>query len=154
MTSACVLLHYTWRVKLYNGTNGQLVSWPYFLHALELRFAPSQYEDPKGELFKLCQTSSIRDYQAQFESLANRVVGLPPTFFFSYFISGLKPEIRREVQALQPVSLPQAISLAKLQEDKLHDIPSLARSHLPHTFPSQTRQFPVTTTPVSPSIAS
>lgn len=31
---------------------------------------------------------------------------------------GLKPQIRREVQALQPTSLSQAVGLAKLQENK------------------------------------
>lgn len=35
--------------------NGQLLSWQRFLYDLELRFAPSQYEDPKGSLFKLCR---------------------------------------------------------------------------------------------------
>lgn len=78
-------------------SNGQLLSWPMFLHALELRFAPSHYEDPKGSLFKLCQTSSVKEYQTEFESLANRIVGLPPQFYLSCFVSGLKPEIKREV---------------------------------------------------------
>jgi hypothetical protein len=39
----------------------------------------------------------------------------------SCFISGLSPEIRREVQALRPLSLTQATALAKLQEDKIDD---------------------------------
>ncbi|MCH95326.1 hypothetical protein A2U01_0016301, partial [Trifolium medium] len=55
----------------------------------------------------------------------NRIVGLPPPFYLSCFISGLKPAIRREVQAFQPLSLTQAISLAKLQEEKTLD-------HRPH----------------------
>jgi len=63
-------------------------------------------------------TTTVREYQTQFESLANRIVGLPPSFYLSCFISGLKPEIRREVQAFQPISLSQAIRLAKLQEEK------------------------------------
>ncbi|MCH88085.1 hypothetical protein A2U01_0008966, partial [Trifolium medium] len=37
------------------------------------------------------------------------------------FISGLKPAIRREVLAFQPITLTQAISLAKLQEEKFAD---------------------------------
>ncbi|GAU30089.1 hypothetical protein TSUD_392450 [Trifolium subterraneum] len=109
----------TWYQWLHS--NGQLLSWQQFLHALELRFAPSHYDDPKGALFKLCQTSSVKDYQTTFESLANRINGLPSQFFLSCFISGLKPDIRREVQAFQPISLSHAISLAKLQEDKLAD---------------------------------
>jgi len=34
-------------------SNGQFTSWPVFLQALYTRFAPSQYEDPTGALFKL-----------------------------------------------------------------------------------------------------
>jgi len=102
-------------------SNNQLLSWPMFLHALELRFAPSHYDDPKGALFKLCQTTSVKDYQTAFENLANRITGLPSEFYLSCFISGLKPEIRRELQAFQPLLIAQAISLAKLQEEKLND---------------------------------
>ena len=101
--------------------NQQLSSWPQFIMVVQARFAPSTYEDPGGALFKLRQTGSVRSYQAEFDTLANRVHGLPPHFFLSCFISGLKPEIRREVQALLPTSLPQAIGLAQLQEDKLRD---------------------------------
>jgi hypothetical protein len=92
-----------------------------FLQALEARFAPSQYDDPKGALFKLCQTGSVREYQGQFELLANRISGLPPPFYLSCFVSGLKPAIRREVLAFQPQSLTHAINLAKLQDDKISD---------------------------------
>jgi hypothetical protein len=63
----------------------------------------------------------VREYQSQFETLANRIVGLPPPFYLSCFISGLKPAIRREVQAFQPLSLTQAVHLAKLQEEKFAD---------------------------------
>jgi hypothetical protein len=102
-------------------SNGQFLTWPLFLQALESRFAPSLYEDPKGALFKLCQTSSVREYQTQFEALANRIMGLPPPFHLGCFISGLKPAIRREVQAFQPISLTQVIHLARLQEEKFLD---------------------------------
>ena len=48
-------------------------------------------------------------------------MGLSPPVLLSCFISGLNPEIRREVQAFQPISVPQATTLARLQEDKLND---------------------------------
>jgi hypothetical protein len=115
--------------------NGQLMNWATFLHALEIRFAPSQYEDPKGALFKLTQTSTVKEYEAQFETFANRIVGLPPSCYLSCFISGLKPAVRREVLAFQPATLTQAISLAKLQEEKLPDLPNRSsfspKSHAP-----------------------
>ncbi|KAK2358597.1 hypothetical protein QL285_095771 [Trifolium repens] len=112
-------------------SNAQLQTWPMFVQSLEQRFAPSQYEDPRGALFKLCQTGSVKDYQAEFEALANRIVGLPTPFYLSCFISGLKPELSREVQAYQPFSLTQAISLAKLQEDKVNDRLNPAQTRKP-----------------------
>ena len=81
-------------------SNGQFTSWLGFLQALQTRFSPSQYEDPTGILFKLTQRGSVAQYLAEFEELANRVVGLPAQFLLSCFVSGLNPEIRREVQAL------------------------------------------------------
>jgi len=69
----------------------------------------------------------------------------------SCFISGLKPGIKREVQAFQPTSLSHAISLARLQEDKLND-----RSHLyPHrrteTTPTPTPNIPQNTERPNPN---
>ena len=91
------------------------------LQALESRFAPSFYDDPQGALFKLQQTDTVSEYLTEFERLANRTLGLPPSCLLSCFISGLIPELRREVQALRPLSLPHATELARLQEDKLLD---------------------------------
>lgn len=85
--------------------NDQLPSWSSFLQALELRFAPSLYDDSCGALFKLSQQGCVNSYLAEFEALANRIVGLPTPFLLSYFIFGLAPDICREVLALQPLSL-------------------------------------------------
>lgn len=63
----------------------------------------------------------MNEYLTEFERLANCIVGLPPPFLLSCFISGLSLEIRREVQALQPITLTQATTLAKLQEEKIDD---------------------------------
>ncbi|PNX92970.1 Ty3/gypsy retrotransposon protein, partial [Trifolium pratense] len=101
--------------------NGQITTWFGLLQALETRFAPSYYDDPSSSLFKLTQRTTVNEYLAEFERLANRIVGLQPPFLLSCFISGLSPEIRREVQALRPMSLTQATALAKLQEDKIAD---------------------------------
>ena len=99
--------------------NHQFPTWAGFLQAIETRFAHSPYEDPTGILFKLTQRGSANEYLHQFEALANRIVGLPPSLLLSCFVSGLDPDIRREVQALQPLTLVQAAGLARLQEDKL-----------------------------------
>jgi hypothetical protein len=92
------------------------------LHALELRFAPTAYRDPKGNLFKLNQITSITLYMSDFESLENPIVGLSPLDLLSYFVSALKPEVRCEVLAQQPTTLNQAAGLARLQEEKINDL--------------------------------
>lgn len=101
--------------------NGFISSWSALLEALESRFAPTFYDDPHGALFKLLQRGSMNEYLTKFKRLANRIVGLAPPALLSCFISGLHPELRREVQALQPHSLLQVVALAKLQKEKLHD---------------------------------
>jgi hypothetical protein len=66
---------------------------------------PSLYEDPKGALFKLCQTSTVKEYQAQFETLANRIIGLPLSFTLVVLFWVLNRAIRHEVQAFQPITV-------------------------------------------------
>ena len=114
-------------------SNGQLTSWPVFLLALQLRFAQSPYNDPTGALFKLTQRGSVSTYLSEFEELANRVVGLPQAFLLTCFVAGLSPEIRREVQILQPLTLAQAAGLACIQEEKF-----LEQRHASHPHPSST----------------
>ncbi|XP_027364265.1 uncharacterized protein LOC113871373 [Abrus precatorius] len=64
----------------------------------------------------------VNDYLTEFERLTSRVVGLAPSFLLSCFVSGLLPDIKREVLALQLLTFTQAAALAKLQEDKFHDL--------------------------------
>lgn len=101
--------------------SGQISSWLGFLQALEGRFATSQYEDPTGLFSKLTQTGTVATYLSQFETLANRTIALPNSFLLSCFVSGLIPEIRREVQVAQPLTLTHAAALARLHEEKLAD---------------------------------
>lgn len=109
------------------NTTHQFPSWPAFLEALRTRFAPSQFEDPSGALCKLTQSGIVAQYLADFEDLANRTIGLPTPFLLSCFISGLTPEIRREVQANKPATLVQAAGLARLQEEKFADMRTPSR---------------------------
>ena len=56
--------------------NGFIESWTGFLKAISLRFHLSLYEDHRGALSKLQQTTAIANYQAQFEDLPTKVQGL------------------------------------------------------------------------------
>ena len=112
-------------------SNGFITSWQGFLQALESRFAPTFYDDPKGALFKLVQRGSVNDYLTEFERLANRVVGLPPPFLLSCFISGLNPELRREVLALFCRPLPSP------SYKKISCATNVLRSNGPSSLPHQ-----------------
>lgn len=68
-----------WHQWTYN--NKQLTSWNQFSHTLQIHFAPVQFDDPQGALFQLTQTTTVCDKQSQFESLSNRIGGLPHIFF-------------------------------------------------------------------------
>ena len=136
--------------------NHQLTTWSGFLQAIEARFAQSPYEDPTGLLFKLTQKGTVREYLAQFEALANRITGLSPASLLSCFISGLEPDVRREVQALQPSTLVHAAGLARLQEEKILEHRRAFRQR-PHPSPPQHSPTPlsiVTPTPSPPLLPS
>ncbi|KAF8369296.1 hypothetical protein HHK36_032691 [Tetracentron sinense] len=99
--------------------SGAIMNWDEFAKALMNRFGPSQYEDPTALLSKLWQTTSVKQYQTLFEELANRTKGLNEPFMISCFICGLKDEIGLSIQMLRPSTLPDAIGLARMQEEKV-----------------------------------
>ncbi|XP_050895481.1 uncharacterized protein LOC127102109 [Lathyrus oleraceus] len=95
-----------------------LSTWDAFIKDLEVRFGPSAYDNHQQALFKLKQTTTVTDYQREFERLCNRVNGLSPTAIIDCFVSGLKNHIQNELAIHQPTSISQAIGLAKLIESK------------------------------------
>jgi len=92
-----------------------------------MRFSRTTYDDPHGKLFKLQQTTTVTTYLSKFKSIVNCIVGLSAYDLLSCSVSGLKSEVHREVLTQQLVSLLQAASLARLQEDKLSDLFHLSR---------------------------
>ncbi|XP_058726761.1 uncharacterized protein LOC131598148 [Vicia villosa] len=129
--------------------NHELVDWQSFTKALELCFGPSTYANHQAELFKLKQTHSVVEYQAQFEKLGNQVVGLSRDALLNCFISGLLPEIQNELAIHKPDSISKAIGLAKLIESKLRD--AKPKFHKPFTSPSTRPNPPIQTTPTAVS---
>jgi len=61
----------------------------------------------------------VREYQIEFEKLANHTEGLFDEFFRSYFVSGLKDVIQSDVKMFRPSTMMEALGLAKLAEDKI-----------------------------------
>lgn len=104
-----------------------LRTWKDFTWAITSRFGDNLYEDATGQLSKLRQISSVKNYQEKFEELANKITGLPESFFVSCFISGLREEIKAGVQMFQPRNISQAMGLARLQEETVESINKKAK---------------------------
>lgn len=60
----------------------------------------------------------MEQYQSQLEVLANRIEGLTESFMASYFLGGLKEDIRLIVKIFKPSNLSEAFGLARIQEEK------------------------------------
>lgn len=73
-------------------------------------FGPRQNEDFAGKLSKLRQTSSVIEYQKEFQMLSNRVKGLTEEYLISPYLSGLRDDIRIGVQKLNPINRPDAFA--------------------------------------------
>ncbi|CAL5377841.1 unnamed protein product [Camellia sinensis] len=97
-----------------------IISWEDFKQGLLNRYGPTQFQDFFGELTKLQQTGSVREYQAQFEKLLVRVGRLTPSHQVGCFISGLKESIKADVQASRPATLSAVIGLARLYEARCY----------------------------------
>lgn len=106
----------SWYQWMYN--NHLMSTWEAFVHALEVRFGPSSYDNHQQALFKLKQTTSVAEYQKEFERLCNRVTGPSSVAIVDCFVFGLKFTIQNELAIHRPTSISQAIGLAKLIESK------------------------------------
>jgi len=76
---------------------------------LHIRYGPTTFNDHFGDLMKLQQTRSVRDYKLQFEQLLSRVGQLFALHQLGCFVSGLKGTLRTEVRARRPKSVMEAI---------------------------------------------
>ena len=84
-------------------------------------FGPAIYEDVEGNLSKLTQNGLVFDFQAAFEDLMNKVARISEPLLISFFITGLKPAIRRELLFNRASSLMEAFALAKAYEAHKED---------------------------------
>ncbi|GJS48611.1 ty3-gypsy retrotransposon protein [Tanacetum coccineum] len=99
--------------------NKMITTWDGFLESVQNRFGPCKYEDPQGALSKLLQKGTVTQYQSEFEKLMNRVTDVFEGLLISFYISGLKPVIQRELLVSKPTSLGDAFSFARVTEVRL-----------------------------------
>jgi len=94
----------------------EVLTWAALKAALHKRYGPTAFDDHFDDLTKLHQTGSVREYQLQFERLLSQVGRLSTQHQLGCFVSGLKGNLRSEVQAAKPATVTKAIGLARLYE--------------------------------------
>ena len=100
----------TWYKRM--KANNLFTTWKDFLVSLKNGFGPSLFEDHQGSLSKLIQSSSIAEFQSDFENLMNKGTGISEPLLISFFITYLKPEIHRELLFSRPSTLFETFALA------------------------------------------
>ncbi|GJV95718.1 retrotransposon-related protein [Tanacetum coccineum] len=101
--------------------NGLITDWERFKESVMNRFGPSKYEDPQGALSTLLQLGTVAEYQGEFEKLMNRVMDIPDSLFISYYISGLKLHLQRDLLVSKPTTLGDVFSLVRIIEAPFDD---------------------------------
>ncbi|GKB83153.1 hypothetical protein Tco_0950048, partial [Tanacetum coccineum] len=81
----------------------------------------SKYEDLEGALLKLLQLGVVEDYQWEFEKLVNKVTDILDSFLISFYISGLKLHLQRELLVSKPTTLGEVFSLVRITEARFED---------------------------------
>ncbi|KAK2996971.1 hypothetical protein RJ639_026366 [Escallonia herrerae] len=92
------------------------ITWQIFIDELFERFGPTRYQDCFGDLTKLQQTGTVKEYQAQFSRLLLCTGRLLPEQQVGWFFSGLKESLKADVQACKPTTLSVVVGLAQLYE--------------------------------------
>ncbi|GKD31046.1 ty3-gypsy retrotransposon protein [Tanacetum coccineum] len=101
--------------------NRFIMTWDGFFESVQNCFGPCKYKDPQGALSKWLQKGTVAQYQIEFEKLMNRVTDISEGLLISFYISGLKPALQRELLVSKPTSLGDAFSLARITKARLDD---------------------------------
>ncbi|VFR01427.1 unnamed protein product [Cuscuta campestris] len=138
--------------------NSPSTTWPEFLDAVQQRFDPNYYENYVGLLSKLTQSSSVMEYQSAFESILNKVSGVPESTLVAMYIAGLKQPVQREVNLWNPSTLPATFALARelsaCHQEAAVTYSSRARRPWPQRPPSTATAGLLPTPPAAPKLPS
>ncbi|GAU14480.1 hypothetical protein TSUD_250200 [Trifolium subterraneum] len=94
------------------------LSWEKLKRAL---IARRRLENPFEELSTLKQQGTVEEFVESFELLSSQVGRLPEEQYLGYFMSGLKPQIRRRVRTLNPRNCMDMMRIAKDVEGELRN---------------------------------
>ena len=97
-----------------------MVTWEKFKKELLVRVGPTEADDFDEALSQICQNGTLREYQREFERLANRVDGWPQKALVGAFMGGLKEDSALEIRMFKPKTLSEAIELARIKDESMN----------------------------------
>lgn len=133
---------------------GQPITRDTFKEGIHVRFGPTQFDDFFGDLTKLIQIGTVREYQCQFERWLSRAGKLTPAQQVGRIVSGLQENLRADVQSSRPTTLSAVVGLAcfyearNLSQRRIGQLetrwvaPTLATSTTPTNFPTINKLTP------------
>ncbi|XP_026453896.1 uncharacterized protein LOC113355284 [Papaver somniferum] len=124
-----------------------LIDWLQFSSDICCRFEDVAYDNYVSSFNKLSQLTTVEEYYERYESLKylmkDRNPSLSDAYFTMSFISGLKEEIRNQVQMFKPNSDTDAFYLARMQQASV-DFQNKRFRNFPKPFqPSPTTFSPI-----------
>ena len=108
-----------WLKKVYREEN-KVVTWEKFKKESLVRFGPTEADDFDEALSRICQSGTLREYQWEFERLANRVDGWPQKALVMAFMGELKEDITLEIRMFKSKTLSEAIELARIRDESMN----------------------------------
>lgn len=127
-----------WHQGFMKEVEGNEVSWKSYLAELREQFVGGIVSKPLIELRNLKLTTTVSDYNSQFNALRNQV-DVPLEVLSDLYIGGLRNEIMHTVQLMDPKTLNHAMKLARIQEGACYALWGLEppKSHV--TSPESTK---------------
>ncbi|KAK2989832.1 hypothetical protein RJ640_029560 [Escallonia rubra] len=135
------------------------VQWKEFVNNVNSRFARLFKESVIGEFHKLKQLGTVEQYYNEFETIRSVLVNegckFEEDYYVQSFVSGLRDEIRLEIEKFELYDLSRTIYLARKREAALsrswHQprLNTKSNLHSPYTPPTSSKTLP-SPTPVKP----
>lgn len=110
-----------WHQAVMKDLNGASIDWKTYVEELEEHFQGGMITKPLIALRNLKLTTTVHEYNSDFNSLRNQVE-LPNEVLIDLYLGGLPNELFHTVQLLDPKSLSHAMRLARLQEGAYYAI--------------------------------
>ncbi|XP_042012417.1 uncharacterized protein LOC121760890 [Salvia splendens] len=95
----------------YHENNPQ-ARWTDFLEDVRRRFDPQYFQNFIGLIAKLSQSGSLAEYHTTFETMLNRVRGVPEYILLPIYVEGLQQPVKNQVKHQNPSSVAAAMALA------------------------------------------